>query len=293
MYFESLNMRTYQHIIDTKAIKHTLNAIPDNWVIRDLSERDYGIDLMVEIFLESGKDKDDYPTFEATGRVCYLQVKGTNSELKFNKNQTVSFQIEKKSLLYVEKFATPFILLRVCTLEKEPAIYYCWLQRYITSILDKKTPDWRTKKQESYAVQIPITNSLPTNSEKIEKIASRIKYIEEAAEFYEIFTLIKPGFFTMINDEFSQELFASFIIELKRISNLTTLLEFNHCQVNRNDIIELIDFVIQIRDGLVKPKSLEEFPDPLMHNLDLLEGDNFMRMALEELIAENDNDTVY
>lgn len=286
-------MRTYQHIIDTKAVKHTLNSIPDHWVVRDLSERDYGIDLMVEIFSESGKDKHGHSFYEATGRVCYLQVKGTNTKLTLNRDKTVSFNIEKKALLYVEKFSTPFILVRVCTLEKEKAVYYCWLQRYILEVLDKKTPDWREKKQDTFAVRIPTTNSLPTNPDKIEKIAGRIKYVEEAAEFYEKYTLMKPGFDGMIKGKFSQKLFDLFINDLKRIRNLSTLLDLNHCQVNQDDIDNLIKFVTDIKDGKQKPKSLDDFPDPLMFNLDLLVGDNFMRMALEEMIAENDNDTVY
>ena len=286
-------MRTYQHIIDTKAVKYTLNSIPGHWVVRDLSERDYGIDLMVEIFSESGKDKHGHSYYEATGRVCYLQVKGTNTKLSANRDNTVNFEIEKKALLYVEKFSTPFILVRVCTIETEKAVYFCWLQRYILEVLDKKNPDWRKKSQDSFTIRIPTTNSLPTNPDKIEKIAARIKYVEEAAEFYEKYTLMKLGYEGMIKEKFSQKLFDSFINELKRIRNLSTLLDLNHCQVNRDDIDILIKFVTDIKDGKQKPKSIEDFPCPLMFNLDLLVEDNFMRMALEEMIANNENDTVY
>ena len=71
-------MRTYQHIIDTASVKLTLNSLPDYWVIRDLNERDYGIDLMIEIFTKSGFDKQGHETYDATGQICYLQIKGTN-----------------------------------------------------------------------------------------------------------------------------------------------------------------------------------------------------------------------
>lgn len=286
-------MRTYSHIIDTKAVKHTLNSIPDHWVVRDLSERDYGIDLMVEIFSESGVDKKEHVAYEATGRVCYLQIKGTNSKLTFNKNETVSFNVEKKALLYVEKFATPFIFVRVCTLEKEKALYYIWLQRYIIEMLDTKNPDWREKEQDTFAVRIPISNSLPNNPTKIEKIAGRIKYIEEAAEFYEKYTLMKPGFEAMIKGKFSQKQFFYFINDLKRIKNLSTLLELNQCQVTKKDIENLIAFITEIKNGIRKPISIADFPNPLMFNLGMLESDNFMRMALEEIEAENENDTVF
>jgi hypothetical protein len=286
-------MRTYQHIIDTKAIKHTLNSIPDHWIVRDLTERDYGIDLMVEIFSESGQDKFKHLFYEATGRICYLQVKGTNSKLKINRDDTLSFNLEKKALIYVEKFSTPFILVRVCTLENEKAVYYCWLQRYILEVLDRKNPDWREIEQETFAVRIPRSNTLPTNTDKIEKIAGRIKYIEEAAEFYEKYTLMKPGFNLMIKGKFLQKQFSSFINDLKRIRNLSTLLDLNKCQVNQEDIETLIKFVTDIKEGKRKPKSIEDFPDPLMFNLEMLVNDNSMRMALEEVIAKNYKDTVY
>jgi hypothetical protein len=286
-------MRTYQHIIDTKAIKRTLNSIPDHWVVRDLSERDYGIDLMVEVFSENGEDEHGHSNYEATGRVCYLQVKGTNTKITINKDKTVSIKVEKKALLYVEKFATPFILVRVCTLKKKGVVYYCWLQRYILEILDKKSPDWRDKNQENFTIRVPKSNSLPDNSVKIEKIAGRIKYVEEFAEFYEKYTLMRPGFDTMIAGKLSKKKFDLFISELKRIKNLETLLQLNNCQVNQNDIDCLIEFVTDIKNGRQKPKSINDFPDPLLHNLDLLISDNFMRMTLEEMIAENENDTVY
>ncbi|WP_159478364.1 DUF4365 domain-containing protein [Chryseobacterium sp. 18068] len=284
-------MRTYQHIIDTKALKATLNSIPDHWVVRDLSERDYGIDLMVEVFSENGEDRHKHKFYEATGRVCYLQVKGTNSKLLITKKDTVNFNIEKKALLYVEKFSTPFILVRVYTSEKKKAVFYCWLQRYILEVLDRKNPDWRESKQKSFSIHIPARNRLPKKSEKIERIAGRIKYIEEHAEFYEKYTLMKPGFEGMIKDEFTTKQFDLFINDLKRIKTLSTLLELNNCQVNQDDIQTLINYVSDIRDGNKKPISTEDFP--LIFNLELLEGENFMRIATEEMIAENENGTVY
>ncbi len=286
-------MRTYQHVIDTKAVKLTINKIPDYWVVRDLSERDYGIDLMIEIFTENGIDKDGHTKYISTGRVCYLQIKGTNSEIKVNKDKSVSFNLEKDFLLYAEKFPTPFILTRVCTLEGKEAIYFVWLQRYIIDILDLKTPDWREKKQDEFAIRIPPKNILPDNYKKIEIIASRIKYIEEYAEFYERYSLMTPGYEVMVSGEFTKAQFHYFITELKRIRNLSTLLEFNNCQVNQDDISILIDFIINIRDSKYKPKSINDFPNPLIYNLDLLLADNFMRIFLENMIAENENDTVF
>lgn len=287
-------MRTYSHLIDTKAVKLTLNSIPDHWVIRDLSERDYGIDLMVEIFTASTLDENGHQLYDATGRVCYLQIKGTNSKLKLHRDKlTLSFNVEKKALLYVEKFATPFILVRAYTLEDKKQIYYVWLQRYIQEILDVQNPDWRKSRQEKFAVRIPVTNSLPENTEKIQRIAARIKYVEEFAEFYEKYMLMKPGFEMLATKGLSEKQYQSFMTDLKRIKNLTTLWEYNHCQLRVEDIEVLITFIKEVHNGIRSISSLKDFPDPIMFNLELLEGDNFGRMSLEQMIAEVEETTVY
>ncbi|HEV8512316.1 MAG TPA: DUF4365 domain-containing protein [Cyclobacteriaceae bacterium] len=194
-------MRTYTHIIDTKAIKITLNSIPDHWVVRELTERDYGIDLMIEIFRESDRvDKNKRAVYEATGHVCYLQIKGTNEEILINDDETVSYQVEKKFLLNAEKYSTPMLLVYVSTINpiKNHQVYFVWVQRYIIDVLEAAVPDWRSK-QESYSFKIPIRNSLPLNAEKIEhRIAPRIKYLEEHSEFYEKYTLYREAFPAMV-----------------------------------------------------------------------------------------------
>lgn len=287
-------MRTYQHVIDTKAVKKTINSIPDYWVVRELSERDYGVDLMIEIFSESGTDNNGYTTYDTTGHVCYLQVKGTNTELNVNQDgETVSFSIEKKALLYVVRFSTPFVLIRTCTLENSESIYFLWLQRYILEVLDVKTPDWRISTQENYTVRIPVSNKLPDNYEKIEKIASRIKYIEEHAEFYDRYSLMQAGYKTMIEGDFTDEQFDNFINELKRIQTFHTLLSHNNCQVDVDDITNLINYITRVKNGLEQPTNEEDFLNPIPFNLDLLLHDNFMRRHVESMIAENENDTVY
>ena len=285
-------MRTYQHVIDTKAIKATLNSMPNHWVLRDLSERDYGIDLMVEIFREVGNDDAGHVKYNNTGHVCYLQVKGIDKALHINQDgETISFAVEKNALLYMEKFATPFVLIRVSTIDN--ATYFIWIQRYILQILDFDEPNWREERQEHYSIRIPIKNKLPENSQKIELIASRIKYIEEHSEFYERYYLMKDAYDLMIHKDFSSEQYSSFIKELKRFRNLKTLLSRNNAQVAEEDIDTLINYIKGIEEGRNNPVSREDFPGPILFNLELLLTDNFMRMVAEEMIAENDGDTVY
>jgi len=283
-------MRTQQHIIDTKAVRLVINSIPEYCVIRELTERDYGIDLMVEIFSEEGENK--FGTFyETTGHVCYLQIKGTNKEVEINSDNTVSFSIDKKSLFYVEKFSTPFILIRAYTLKKEGQVYYLWLQRYISQVLDIEKPDWRTSSEESLTIKIPIHNNLSINFEKIKRIAWRIKYIEELVEFHERYTEIMMDFVNLIELHERFQGFDFLIKELKRLSLLKTLLTKNNCCIDKNCILVLISYIEGIRDGINKPAKLEDYPDN--YNFELL-NDSLMSMRfIEEFVAENEEDTTY
>lgn len=60
-------------------------AIPDHWVVRELTERDYGIDLVVEVFEAAGLDKKGHEKFETSGGLFHIQVKGTRDPVKVNK----------------------------------------------------------------------------------------------------------------------------------------------------------------------------------------------------------------
>lgn len=287
-------MRTYTHVIDTMAVKKTLNAIPNHWVVRELSERDYGIDLMIEIFEEDGTDANGRTYYETTGHVCYLQIKGTNKPITFNiDTQTASFSISKKALFYVEKFATPFLLVRASTSDEGNQIYFLWLQRYILDVLEAQQTNWRTTPPDSLTVLIPATNVLPDNPDKIERIASRIKFIEEFSEFYEKYMLMKDAYHGMIQRSLSNDQYDLFVKDLKRIRSMSTLMKYNNAQVTEEDITELIDYVLDVKVGSELPTSEADFPDPTLHNLDLLLSDNFMRIIAENMIAENEDDTVY
>lgn len=296
-------MRVYQHIIDTMAIKTTLNSIPHHWVVRDLSERDYGVDLMIEIFSKAGTNEKGHDYFEATGHVCYLQLKGTNSEFEYyEENETLSYSIDKSTLLYVERFSTPFILVRVSVVAGKEKVHFLWLQRYIMEVLDFQIPDWRERKrkvkegeeeeyQESYTIKIPMSNVLPGGSTKIEKIAARIKYIEEHSEFYERYGTVKSYLNTIIDNNLDAEGYSFLRKELSRIKRFDTLFEYNNCCIDRSCVDELLEYVNNTERGLVAPIEDEDFPHNF--NFSTLYDESNLRISMEEFIADNDGDTVY
>lgn len=103
-----MSIRSQTHVTDSKAVKAVIRALPDHWVVRELTERDYGIDLMVEIFLPGKKEKRNLNTFEGSGGLFHIQIKGTEKKIAVEEDGSVSYPMKKSALRYVEKFSVPF-----------------------------------------------------------------------------------------------------------------------------------------------------------------------------------------
>jgi hypothetical protein len=142
-------MRPIAHVIDTKARKLVPNVFPDTWEYRELSGRDYGIDMELDIF------HNENPT----GQLLLLQIKGYTGQTKINSDGCISFPVPVNTLIYSERMITPFILV-ICPInDDDRKCYYLWLQEYIKCILDIDSPDWRAQKTKN--VYIPQNNILP------------------------------------------------------------------------------------------------------------------------------------
>lgn len=287
-------MRTYQHIIDTKSIKKILRSFPDHWVVRELSERDYGTDLIIEIFSETGEDKHKHTVYESSGCICNIQVKGTNKNLNVcESDNSVHYSLGRKSLLYVERFATPFLLIRVDVSDDKAETYYVWLQRYIRDVLDLEHPNWREEEQESFTIKIPVENSLINSRNKIERIASRIKYIEELIEYREIYTAINPMLLAISSDEHSSDsdTYKYLQNQVRRISRLFTLLSRNNCCIDISCVRELNNFISEVESGIRDPSELTDYTHKF--NFDLLSSEVDSIASVESFVAENEGEKVY
>ena len=287
-------MRTYQHIIDTKAIKKVLTSFPDHWVIRELSERDYGTDLMIEIFVANGKDKNDHTTYKSSGGICNIQVKGTNKSLTINESSnSIHFSFEKKSLLYVERFPIPFFLVRVDASDIDTPTYFVWLQRYIKDVLDLEDPDWREKKEKSITIKIPAENTLPNGEKKIEKIASRIKYVEELIEYREIYKCIDQ-MLNGIGEGYhlgKAEDYQYLTSQVLRISRLYTLLSQNNSGIDSNSVNDLKNSILAVASGIKNRNTLLDYP--YMADFERLSSEVNSTAFVENFVAANDKKKVY
>lgn len=92
MVFEkSFPKRDKNHVLETMSYKVFQNAIPDYWIVRDITERDYGFDVMLELTTNSD---------EAHGKFAAIQLKASQ-KLNFHHNGIYRhYDIDKKTTNY-------------------------------------------------------------------------------------------------------------------------------------------------------------------------------------------------
>jgi hypothetical protein len=284
-------MRTYTHIVDSKAVRAVLNQLPIEWVVRSLTERDYGIDLMVELFDSDGSDKNGKAKYRSTGWTAVLQIKGTEIQNAYKKKE-LSTSLDVDFLLYAERFALPFVLFYVYVGDGDATIHFLWIQRYIKDVLDEHHPGWRTQKKKR--IIIPSQNVLPSNLTKLIKICRYYRYLEESAEYIDIYSHLKY----LIDKASRSELVGSeidgFIKLLGRVTRLYTLLQINECQVDATSVQRIMDFLeTNVKPGISRQNAISEKLETELFHMELLSNDNIWRRDIENLIAENDDEVLY
>jgi len=139
--------RTETHRTETKAVRHIISTISSNWLIRSLDERDYGIDLMFEIF------GDRYPT----GRIAFVQSKGTKKNFSYNKRgEAILNEFPVKTIAYALRLIDPLFVFYTSLADSKTM--FIWLQHYTDTKLADTTPKW--VEQETVTLYFPECNNL-------------------------------------------------------------------------------------------------------------------------------------
>ncbi|MCL2445657.1 MAG: DUF4365 domain-containing protein [Oscillospiraceae bacterium] len=129
------------HIIDSLACGLVAAQFdPKTWIVRDVTERDYGIDKIVERFDSAGF---------TTGDWALLQIKGTKDTHPKRASTQIYFWLNKKTIEYAQQFTTPFYLVR-CYVEPNIS-YFVWLQHYIEC--NRNTLEERTRKVKKIEIE--------------------------------------------------------------------------------------------------------------------------------------------
>ncbi len=137
--------RTSSHKIETRSkdiFQQSVNN-NDDAMFRILSERDYGIDGIVELF-----DNDN-----PTGQIAFIQIKGKEQPItQLSTKEEVSCSgISKSNFAYAHQHNIPVILVYI-SIARPDTIYYIELQRAVEQ-LTKGIKNTNT-------VRIPIENVL-------------------------------------------------------------------------------------------------------------------------------------
>lgn len=97
--------RISQHVAESSSIRILSSLFPKEWIIREITERDYGIDLYLEIIGTDGF---------LTGKLVALQVKSTQKKVKFRSDGRMTYGgIKKSSVNYWVGLPVPVFLILV------------------------------------------------------------------------------------------------------------------------------------------------------------------------------------
>jgi hypothetical protein len=151
-----LPKRDGNHRVETKAVRQIICGLPPDWLIRNMDERDYGIDLMFEVFNTS------FPT----GRIAFVQSKGTEKAFTIKNDSIVLNDFPVKTIEYALRLSSPFFIFYTSLSSNETV--FVWLQRYALTELSATTPKWRDR--ESVKIDFPFENKLNDGLLKIDKI---------------------------------------------------------------------------------------------------------------------------
>lgn len=139
--------RIYPHVVETKSkncIRSRIDSFGEkgDYLYRELTERDYGIDGIVECF-ENGVP---------TGKIAFVQIKGTSKTIIPQKNKPVvsCVGISKSNLQYAKQNRIPVILLYV-SLQDPCPIYYADLRKVAQRVHIKEDA-------ETVTIHIPEDN---------------------------------------------------------------------------------------------------------------------------------------
>ncbi len=228
--------RTETHITDTLAVRQIISTLPSNWLVRGLEERDYGIDLSIELF--DGENP--------TGCFSLIQVKGKRKG--FGSESVKMNAFPTKTLEYAALFPEPFFIFYTSIEDKKT--YFVWAQKYIDIRLSLDTPNWIN--QDTNTIKFPAENLLgsPDGNAKIEKIMKVLSARKSGLEFLADFEWLKSHWESYRLGE--TDVLLTCIDIVKKLNEHKTFYSVYDPEIFSVDIIELLNCLEQFRNKPIK-----------------------------------------
>ena len=154
--------RISSHAVETKAVDSVRSKINSHYengdaLFRELTERDYGIDAVIELFNDG----------EPTGQFALIQIKGTqNAIIPLRQSECVSCRISSSNAKYSLQSNIPVFLIYL-TVNKPDGFYYINLQ----GVFKGK----KLSRQKNITIHIPIKSNYLEDIEPL---------FEEIRQFY-------------------------------------------------------------------------------------------------------------
>lgn len=173
--------RTDSHIAETKSWRLLTVLAPDEWILREVSERDYGVDAYIEIATESG---------DITGDLISVQLKSTeNIEWKGRNPGTriaSSPSIATSTARYWLNLPVPVFLFVADTMAKD--IFFASVEPQIRENMDK------LEKQRTLSFDLRENRSLRGKT-----AAERVKAMAATERFHLQFTVYVTSLLSSID----------------------------------------------------------------------------------------------
>lgn len=212
MFENNLPKRHDNHIKETLSYKLFNASIPDRWMIRELSERDYGIDALIELVTIDNR---------VTGKLISIQLKSTEN-FKFNSLNKYSFYgVEKHTTNYWLQSNIPtFIFIIDLNLER---VFYKSIEDYVR--LNYEVYSTKDKfpyviypedefDADSFVVSYFWSESLKKADDELMKIQ---KLKKDFSEFYYI--NIRRDYHMLVDDDDVITEFNSLVLSIKSLAS--------------------------------------------------------------------------
>lgn len=118
---EVLPHRVDNHIKETAGYKVLENMIPAEWIIRNVTERDYGIDCYIELVSNDNR---------LTGEIAFIQMKTTESiDWRKSDGGYKFYKVDRATTNYLRNFRIPTYLFLVDLSSKE--MFFLSVKEYV------------------------------------------------------------------------------------------------------------------------------------------------------------------
>jgi len=177
-----LPRRAEQHIIESVSYRIFSSILPDDWIIRDVTERDYGIDCYIEICSNGF----------VTGQLLSIQLKGSEKIEKQTNGAFVTYYgINPSTFNYWNNIPVPTIFINIDI--SEQIAYFSNIKRYIRSnystfssekLTSIKIPKTHTLDKESAGLILQVLYLIENDRENFEnRISNYVVTLSDTVEF--------------------------------------------------------------------------------------------------------------